>query len=112
MFPEVVLKFVLLAVVATGQPSYGVAAAGEGKSTAGASLLLAAADKADDRPLWVSVWGGATLLRKPFSTRAENAHRRHSKPWSANCVFIPSPMKMTPGRGCAADFGNCSSWLV
>jgi hypothetical protein len=58
-FPEVKA---LRAVVATGQPTYGLAAVGEGKSTPGSRLLLAAADKPDPRPLWVSVWGGANTL--------------------------------------------------
>jgi len=52
----------LLAVVCTGQPVYGMAAVGEGKSTDGSRRLLAAADRADSRPLWVSVWGGANTL--------------------------------------------------
>jgi hypothetical protein len=52
----------LRAVTATGQPTYGMAAVGDGKSTAGSKLLLAVADKADPRPLWVTVWGGANTL--------------------------------------------------
>ncbi len=52
----------LRAVTATGQGGYGMAAVGEGKETAGSRLLLAAADRPDDRPLWVSVWGGANTL--------------------------------------------------
>ncbi len=52
----------LLAVTATGQTTYGMAAVGDDKTTAGSKLLLAAADKPDDRPLWVSIWGGANTL--------------------------------------------------
>jgi hypothetical protein len=52
----------LRAVTAVGQPSYGMAAVGDGKSTSGSKLLLAAADKPDPRPLWVSIWGGANTL--------------------------------------------------
>lgn len=52
----------LLAVTATGQPRYGLAAIGPGRSTAGSRLLLAAADRPDPRPLWVTVWGGANTL--------------------------------------------------
>jgi hypothetical protein len=52
----------LRAVTAVGQPSYGMAAVGDGKSTSGTKLLLAAADKPDPRPLWVSIWGGANTL--------------------------------------------------
>ncbi|MCB1126318.1 MAG: DUF1593 domain-containing protein, partial [Verrucomicrobiae bacterium] len=52
----------LLAVAATGQPTYGMAGVGEGKSSAGSRRLLAAADKPDARPLWISIWGGANTL--------------------------------------------------
>lgn len=52
----------LLAVTVTGQPSYGMGAAGDRKSSAGSQLLLAAANRDDERPLWVSVWGGANTL--------------------------------------------------
>ncbi len=45
-----------------GQPAYGMAATGEGKLSDGAKALIAAADKADGRPLWVSLWGGANTL--------------------------------------------------
>jgi len=52
----------LLAVTFTGQTNYGMAAVGDGKATAGSRHLLAAADRPDTRPLWVSVWGGANTL--------------------------------------------------
>ena len=57
----------LLAVTCTGQTNYGMAAVGDGKATAGSRHLLAAADKADARPLWVSVWGGANTLAQTLS---------------------------------------------
>lgn len=60
----------LYAVTATGQGTYGMKAVGEGKSTAGSKLLLQAADKQDERPLWVSVWGGPnTLAQALFDAR-------------------------------------------
>jgi hypothetical protein len=52
----------LRAVTFTGQPSFGMQGVGEGNSSAGSRHLIAAADKADARPLWVSVWGGANTL--------------------------------------------------
>jgi hypothetical protein len=52
----------LLAVAKTGQPGYGMAAVGEGRTTDGSRLILEAADRTDERPLWVSVWGGANTL--------------------------------------------------
>jgi len=64
----------LLAVAFTGQTNYGMAAAGDGKSTPGSRHLLAAADKTDPRPLWVSVWGGANTLAQALS----NARRERA----------------------------------
>ena len=49
-------------LVATGQPSYGMAAVGPDKMSAGAERLLAAAAEPDERPLWVTIWGGANTL--------------------------------------------------
>jgi len=61
----------LLAVTATVQPTYGMNAVGKGKSSAGSRLLLAAADKADQRPLWISVWGGANTLAQALRDARE-----------------------------------------
>lgn len=52
----------LRARVVSGQDSYGMAAVGEGKTTAGAEAIIRAADSGDPRPLWISVWGGANTL--------------------------------------------------
>lgn len=48
--------------VTSGQPAYGMAAVGAGKSSPGAAAIIAAADRPDPRPLWISVWGGANTL--------------------------------------------------
>lgn len=62
----------LRAVTAVGQPAYGMAAVGDGRTTAGSRLLLAAADRRDPRPLWISVWGGAnTLAQALWDARRE-----------------------------------------
>lgn len=37
-------------------------AVGEGNDSSGSELLIAAVDKKDDRPLWVNVWGGPSVL--------------------------------------------------
>jgi hypothetical protein len=52
----------LRAVVASGQPGFGMAAVGTGKGSTGADLILKAAEKPDPRPLWVLAWGGANTL--------------------------------------------------
>jgi hypothetical protein len=61
----------LRAVVAEGQPGYGMAAVGDGKDTPGSRLLLRVLDSEDPRPVWVTVWGGAnTLAQALHSLRA------------------------------------------
>src|SRR5262249_40393113 len=49
----------LRALVKPGQPGYGLGAIGSDKMTAGAQQIIAAADRPDARPLWITVWGGA-----------------------------------------------------
>ncbi len=58
-FPEVKA---LEQVTCSGQPGYGLANTGEGLSTDGSRLLIKAAMKHDDRPLWVLLWGGGNTL--------------------------------------------------
>ena len=62
----------LQAVTATGQAAYGMAAVGDGKTSAGSRLLLTALDKKDDRPLWISVWGGANTLAQALLDARKN----------------------------------------
>jgi hypothetical protein len=49
-------------VVAPGQTAFGMAAVGPDKMSPGAELILAAADRADPRPLWITAWGGTNTL--------------------------------------------------
>ncbi|HLP08515.1 MAG TPA: nucleoside hydrolase-like domain-containing protein [Opitutaceae bacterium] len=53
---------VLQALVKTGRPEYGMGAVGDGKDTEGSEWVIRCLEKADARPLWVSVWGGANTL--------------------------------------------------
>jgi len=57
----------LRAVVASGQPGFGMAAVGTDKATPGADLILRAADRSDPRPLWVLAWGGANTLAQAMT---------------------------------------------
>ncbi len=52
----------LRAAVVAGQPAYGMAAVGAGKSSPGSELIREAARRADSRPLWVLGWGGTNTL--------------------------------------------------
>jgi len=57
--------------VFTGQPGYGMAATGAGKTSEGAKAIIRAGDRNDKRPLWICVWGGAnTLAQALWEVRA------------------------------------------
>jgi len=57
-------------LVRAGQPGFGMAEVGTGRTSEGAEAIIRAADKADDRPLWITVWGGAnTLAQALFQVR-------------------------------------------
>ncbi|RYD92028.1 MAG: DUF1593 domain-containing protein, partial [Sphingobacteriales bacterium] len=97
VFPS---KEKLLAVTASGQPGYGMAAAGKGKTSAGSALLLATAKKADDRPLWVCLWGGGnTLAQALFDARSSMS--------AAELKMIVSKIRVYP----IADQDDAGPWL-
>lgn len=52
----------LLAVTRTGQTGYGMAFVGPDKGSGGSRRIIEAVDRTDDRPVWVSVWGGPNTL--------------------------------------------------
>jgi Protein of unknown function (DUF1593) len=64
----------LMSVVTSGQPAYGMAAVGTGRTSAGAELILRAAENADARPLWVLAWGGANTLAQALLHASESRH--------------------------------------
>lgn len=52
----------LRAVLRSGQPSYGMAGVGKGKDSEASRLIVRSVDRADTRPVWVLLWGGAVDL--------------------------------------------------
>ena len=54
-------------LICAGQPGYGMAAVGPGKSSPGSQALIQAADKNDPRPLWITIWGGANTLAQALT---------------------------------------------
>lgn len=65
----------LLSLTTEHQPLFGMEGVGEGMDSEGSELLIQAVDKQDNRPLWVSVWGGANCLAQALwkvkNTRSE-----------------------------------------
>jgi hypothetical protein len=70
----------LLALVKQGLPLYGMEAVGQGKDSEGSEWIIKALEKDDNRPLWVSVWGGpntlAQALWKIRETKSEAEAKR------------------------------------
>src|SRR5262245_57098939 len=61
----------LLSLIKSGRPEYGMSGVGAGKDTDASRLIVAAADRADPRPLWLTLWGGsADLAQALWSVRA------------------------------------------
>lgn len=52
----------LRSVVKQGLPKYGMTGVGAGMDSEGSDWIIQVLEKADDRPLWISVWGGANTL--------------------------------------------------
>ncbi|MBN2820380.1 MAG: DUF1593 domain-containing protein [Bacteroidales bacterium] len=52
----------LLSLVRNGLPVYGMEGVGEGKDSEGSDWIIQVLEEEDDRPLWISVWGGANTL--------------------------------------------------
>ena len=58
----------LLALVKRGRPEYGMSGVGKGKDSEGSEWIIRTLEKNDDRPLWISVWGGTNTLAQALST--------------------------------------------
>lgn len=58
-FPEAAS---LLNMVKQGPPKYGMLGVGDGKDSEGSDWIIKVLEENDDRPLWVTVWGGVNTL--------------------------------------------------
>jgi hypothetical protein len=65
----------LLKLVKQGLPKYGMQGVGDGTDSQGSDWIIKVLEENDERPLWVSVWGGintlAQALYKMKNTRTE-----------------------------------------
>ena len=49
-------------LVKVGAPKYGMKGVGEGQDSEGSDWIIQELEKPDERPLWISIWGGANTL--------------------------------------------------
>ena len=52
----------MLALVKQGLPVYGMLGVGDGKDSDGSELIIRVLEEKDERPLWVTAWGGVNTL--------------------------------------------------
>jgi len=52
----------LLSVTKAGLPEFGMEGVGPGKSSEGSRHIIEVIDRPDERPIWISIWGGANCL--------------------------------------------------
>lgn len=64
-FPE---EAFLLSLVKSGLPKYGMTGVGEGMDSEGSNLIIEELEKEDNRPLWISTWGGVNTLAQALYT--------------------------------------------
>jgi len=68
----------LHALVKKGLPVYGMEAVGEGLDSEGSEWIINVLEKEDDRPLWVSVWGGSNTLAQALWKIRETRNSREA----------------------------------
>jgi hypothetical protein len=52
----------LLSVTKAGLPKFGMEGVGPGKDSEGSRHIIDVVDRPDERPIWISIWGGANCL--------------------------------------------------
>ena len=63
----------LLAIIKSGLPVYGMNGVGAGMDSEGSDWIIRELEAEDERPLWVSVWGGPNTLAQALF-RIREAH--------------------------------------
>lgn len=70
----------LLSLVKRGLPEYGMLGVGEGKDSEGSDWIIKILEEDDERPLWISVWGGVNTLAQSLykieNTKSEAEAKR------------------------------------
>ena len=75
-FPEAESLFPL---VKQGLPKYGMLGVGEGKDSEGSDWIIKELEEEDDRPLWISVWGGVNTLAQSLDKIKKTKSKKETK---------------------------------
>ncbi|MFH0841217.1 MAG: nucleoside hydrolase-like domain-containing protein [Bacteroidota bacterium] len=69
----------LLSLVKQGLPVYGMEGVGKGKDSDGSEWIIKILEEKDDRPVWVSVWGGPNTLAQALWKIRETKPEQEAK---------------------------------
>ncbi|QEG34168.1 hypothetical protein Pr1d_14410 [Bythopirellula goksoeyrii] len=70
---------VLLDRITQGLSEYGMKGVGEGRDSPGSDRIIELLERADERPLWVSVWGGPNALAQSLYKIRETRSAEETK---------------------------------
>ncbi|MEO9891649.1 nucleoside hydrolase-like domain-containing protein [Aurantibacter sp.] len=69
----------LMSLIKKGLPIYGMKGVGEGMDSEGSEWIIKILEEKDDRPLWVSVWGGANTLAQSLDKIRKTKSKKEAK---------------------------------
>ena len=69
----------LVALIKQGLPAYGMLGVGEGKDSEGSDWILKVLEEEDERPLWISVWGGVNTLAQTLHKIEQTKTKKEAK---------------------------------
>ncbi len=69
----------LMSLVKQGIPKYGMLGVGKGNDSEGSDWIIKILEEKDDRPLWVSVWGGVNTLAQALYKIEKSKSNKEAK---------------------------------
>ena len=69
----------LLSLIKKGLPVYGMKGVGDGKDSEGSDWIIKVLEEKDDRPLWISVWGGVNTLAQSLDKIKKTKSKKEAK---------------------------------
>jgi hypothetical protein len=68
-----------LSIIKNGLPVYGMEGVGDRKDSEGSEWIIKVLEEKDDRPLWISVWGGVNTLAQSLYKIKETKSKDEAK---------------------------------
>lgn len=69
----------LLSLVKSGMPKYGMLGVGDDMDSEGSEWIINVLEEEDERPLWISVWGGVNTLAQALHKIKETKSQKEAK---------------------------------